>query len=621
MAGSQLLRSLAAGEIESAQLPQTFESLEREAPAFQPEDFRQVFDDLTSAITTGVVDAHFDRFWDTLIVIMSNAIVHHAASQALDMARQGVQYCKTTSQPASNLRKWYTTLAIIHTEANQPIESIDAHLKARELAIQLGEPKTEASCLVNVMPALLQLGLYAEGAAIGADVQARAWDLLTETEERPLRSGLLVNLAECDLGRHRYDEALRSARKAFDIYPAPTTSAGKSRKLTRIAILAKALACLGRYAEAFDVLQEADRVGEAGDRGLLVMAEARGVVLGRVGRHEEAIEILETTIDRFRHGGRLRELRAILARVYEGAGRFEDARRCFSQLSAEVREDRVQGIQAKLREARPNLATEPSITFDGYKSRVDAAAAEAAHFDLSAGMLQRLADMALLQIDQSGTRAYRVAKLAALVFLETGASIGECSWLETAARLIDVGYAELPPNILSRPAKLTPAETDLVQHHAEAGSHFIGHDTPALTRAARLVRSHHERWDGRGYPDHLAGDAIPIEARVVALADSFDALTHARPWRPAVGIHESLQIIEDAAGTQFDPQLTPQFSRLVSRLSREHPSLDDFLARGAAGTPAVSMRGRLLSSLRVDAALGTLRVDAQLQPAPEAPQA
>jgi HD-GYP domain-containing protein (c-di-GMP phosphodiesterase class II) len=127
--------------------------------------------------------------------------------------------------------------------------------------------------------------------------------------------------------------------------------------------------------------------------------------------------------------------------------------------------------------------------------------------------------------------------------------------------LHDVGKVAVPDAILFKPGPLTPEEQALMSRHPQIGSEILRH-IDFLDEAKVVVRHHHERWDGSGYPDALDGEAIPVHARVFAVADALDALTTDRPYRPAVGWQEARRIIRHAAGSQFDPTIVAAYDSL-----------------------------------------------------------
>lgn len=128
--------------------------------------------------------------------------------------------------------------------------------------------------------------------------------------------------------------------------------------------------------------------------------------------------------------------------------------------------------------------------------------------------------------------------------------------LEWAALLHDMGKTAVPPELLRKPEPLADAEWAIVKQHPSVGERIV-RAVPALDRVGLCVRHHHERWDGSGYPDRLAGRAIPLHARIIALVDAYETMRAGRPYRAPQGYEEAAQDLRCHAGTQFDPDLVP----------------------------------------------------------------
>ena len=165
----------------------------------------------------------------------------------------------------------------------------------------------------------------------------------------------------------------------------------------------------------------------------------------------------------------------------------------------------------------------------------------------------------------TGKHAERVAAYA----LEIGAAVGQ-RWLgnpeiEFGFLLHDIGKVAIPDSILHKPEPLTPQERELIQQHPLTGWEIV-RQVDFLGAASDVVRHHHERWDGAGYPDRLKGEDIPLTARVFAVADTLDALTTTRPYRPASPIAEARALIQDARGSQFDPSIVDAFAEMPNEV-------------------------------------------------------
>jgi putative nucleotidyltransferase with HDIG domain len=159
----------------------------------------------------------------------------------------------------------------------------------------------------------------------------------------------------------------------------------------------------------------------------------------------------------------------------------------------------------------------------------------------------------------------RVADYACLIARDAGLSDWELTWFRMGAFLHDVGKMEVPAEILNKPGQLTPEERAVMERHPLAGDEMLASvEFPWDVRA--MVRSHHERWDGAGYPDRLAAEAIPLAARILRVADIFDALTTVRSYRRSLTPEQALKLMEDDEGG-FDPALFAIFRELFPRIA------------------------------------------------------
>jgi response regulator RpfG family c-di-GMP phosphodiesterase len=182
-------------------------------------------------------------------------------------------------------------------------------------------------------------------------------------------------------------------------------------------------------------------------------------------------------------------------------------------------------------------------------------------------MLRRLALAAEYRDDNTPEHTERVAALAARLGQRLGLSELAITHIRHAAPLHDVGKIAIPDSILLKPGRLSAAEFEVVKTHAEAGARVLAEaDSELLEVAENIARSHHERWDGTGYPDGLAGADIPLVGRLVHVADVFDVLVHERPYKEAFSVEDAAAEIAGGAGTQFDPEVVEAFADLGPRV-------------------------------------------------------
>lgn len=171
-------------------------------------------------------------------------------------------------------------------------------------------------------------------------------------------------------------------------------------------------------------------------------------------------------------------------------------------------------------------------------------------------VVMRLAQAAELRDEDTGEHTFRVGRNAAAIAYCLGWSEAEVKVIYLAARLHDVGKIGISDTILLKPGKLTDDEFELMRQHTVIGAKMLSNGQSALLRMAeKIALAHHERWDGNGYPNKIAGEAIPIAARIVSVADVLDALTHSRPYKKAWTVEETLAEIERNSGRQFDPNI------------------------------------------------------------------
>jgi hypothetical protein len=186
-------------------------------------------------------------------------------------------------------------------------------------------------------------------------------------------------------------------------------------------------------------------------------------------------------------------------------------------------------------------------------------------------IVHRLARVVEFRDSDTGGHVERMSRYSVLIAQELGWSPEHCHELRLAAALHDVGKVAVPDGILLKPGRLTAEERQIMQRHCRAGFDMLtGSDSTLLNLGAEIALTHHERYDGAGYPSGLRGEDIPLEGRIVAVADVFDALTSARVYKEAIAIPDAVQIIADGCATQFDPAVVNAFLRQIDRVTALH---------------------------------------------------
>jgi len=176
--------------------------------------------------------------------------------------------------------------------------------------------------------------------------------------------------------------------------------------------------------------------------------------------------------------------------------------------------------------------------------------------------LQRLLQAAGYRDDNTYEHTQRVGLLAARLARELGLPDRDVSLIGHAAPLHDIGKIAIPDSILLKPGKLTEEEFEVIKTHAVLGARVLaGGGSDLYAAAERIARHHHERWDGAGYPLGLSGEAIPIAARIVHVADVYDVLVHERPYRDSLTPAAAAREITEGAGSDFDPKVVEVFAK------------------------------------------------------------
>ena len=182
-------------------------------------------------------------------------------------------------------------------------------------------------------------------------------------------------------------------------------------------------------------------------------------------------------------------------------------------------------------------------------------------------IVRRLGRAAEFRDNETGMHIIRMSKISALIGQGSGLDLEQCEMLLNASPMHDIGKIGIPDHVLLKPGKLDPAEWEIMKTHARIGADILaGHESELLEMARVIALTHHEKWDGTGYPQGLAEKAIPLPGRIVALADVFDALTSVRPYKKAWSVDEAVRFIEENSSKHFDPQLVTVFTQSLDAI-------------------------------------------------------
>ena len=518
------------------------------------------------------------------------------------------------------MRKAATILGAMHADTGNTSGAVECYSQALELLRELNDPVAECRVWTNLGVALMYAAQYDQAIACYEHVI----DLAKTSEELfQFRAAAFANVALCCLHMEDFSRGLRAAEISINESTEPANAAEMLSRVIRECNYCRLLLEVDNIPKAVEHAEVAKHYAELSKsaRAEIITSTIEGLCEVYGGKVDVGISRLTTTLEKARvYRSALRETLTALIKAYELIGQPDRALIYLREMIEVNRQAQqancLQHLKLHLDGLGADAPQGDPATF--HLKRREAAlkgkVAERELFLARIEMLERLAVTAELRDDSTGEHSYRVGKLAALLGHEFGCDDDTCFMIEMAARLHDVGKIGVPDAILLKPDKLNAAEQEVMRSHSTVGAELLSKSNiPHMQMAEEIARHHHEWWDGTGYPARLSGTAIPLAARITALADVFDALTHKRPYKPAWTIDDALQEISKLKGRQFEPELTDLFLVLVARLRRTHAELDSYLGQAAQQSPFLQARARIWQALekgRGDTASGS-RLDLQ----------
>jgi len=524
---------------------------------------------------------------------------------ALPPASQAVEFSRRLSD-AQLLRKALTFLGVMRMETGNLPGATESYSEALEIARSLVDLGAEAPVWNNLGLALQNAAQYSD--ALQCFERAA---LLAERSETFafVEIHALSNIASCALHLHDVRSGVKAVRKAIELNPTPQTASDCLARVSAECIYSRLLLGVGEVENAAEHCEIARRY--AAQSPTARADYMASMTSGLVDVHSRNVDIgltrLKKALEQARQSVRSEVPDALSACVagYETAGQPDVALVYLHELLALNKDARGAQVLMHHREhvAQLEQLAQPAKTIDRTLAvHQDKLRYQLGDRELTRNrmlLLEQQSVAAELHDDATGEHCYRVGRLASILGKEIGLEEDVCFLIDLAARLHDIGKLVVPDAILLKPGKLTPGEFEIMQTHTTAGADILAKsNVPQMHIAEEIARHHHEKWDGSGYPMKLAGTAIPIAARVTALADVFDALTHVRPYKKAWSVRESLEEIQSLRGRQFDPELTDVFLKLVPSLQRQHGDLDEYLAVEAKTSPFIQARKQIAAALK-----------------------
>jgi len=545
---------------------------------------------------TAHAEARMACLWESGVFLFSN---QHDVD-ALECGRQLMALARQLGAKFW-LRRSYTLQGIALSHIGDSGEALLQFSHAVELAKQEKDIEAQSGILINIGNALNYAGLYREAIPyLREAIELSRRHTSASACELPA----LCNLAQSYQYLGEYSIAFRVIDECLERSTEPIDAFAAFGRVVREATYVHLALELGKLEaarlHAKTCFQFAQRSGTKRAEFISRVSSALCEIHG--GDVSKGLMKLEAALAQAGDVGSIEHSDALtaLVRAYDHALQPEQALQHLRNLLLGIRQSRERGITSLLAldpVIHADLKTADSADLQELsycEARLRAQVAERELINSRIEMLERLAVTADLKEEQSGEHGYRVGKLAGLMGRELGWASATCQALELAARLHDIGKIAVPDRILLTSDALKEEERRLMSVHTTVGAELLAKSQiPQLRLAEEIARHHHEWWNGEGYPSRLIGKRIPTHARIVALADVFDALTHGRPFSRPWSIERALLEIANRKNTQFDPELADLFITLIGRLRAEHSNLDEYLGRAGRNSPFLQARSKI----------------------------
>ena len=549
--------------------------------------------------------AHADTRMTCLLDCISFFYTNDVYSMALPAVRVLDGLAKQ-AQIKQWIRKAESAGGVIHADLGNVAEAVTRLSNALGIARELGDLPGEISSLNNLGTALTYGGLYKEAIRCceRAALLARSNPNEPLVAEWNMEMTALNNMAQGHYYLGDFEAGYRVIARCLSMSSEPSNAfAATCRSIREFTYVLLALE-LGHISGASDHADICRKYAQrAGVRARALAEIAVGICEVYRGHWDRGLSILELSLQENGHPGSLRtDALLALVKAFDEVGQPGRALTYIREVLHQIKAARVKAAMALLSIGNAIEISDPTASFESddlaamklIEATLRARAAEQEVISTRIETLERLSIAADLKEEASGEHGYRVGRLSSLVAKDLGWSDEACQALDLAARLHDIGKIGMPDSILLKSSDLLASERHFLDAHATVGAELLSKSGIRHFRLAEEVaRFHHEWWDGGGYPFKLAGERIPPHARIVALADVFDALTHGRPYAEPWPAERALEEIRSRRGTQFDPQLTDRFIEIVGRLQSQHASLDAALGTSAGTSTFVRARNNI----------------------------
>lgn len=595
-------------EFDSEGLAELVTQLRSELPALLKSPSDDDFKVLVQAARLIAFSQHPEPVPICISILLDVAAAHVPRGRAIEgipMVERALDLA-TDHGLKKELRRACSVYALLSTDVGIPARGVEYALRAAVIAHELDDQMGIAAAFSNMTAALYTMGLYRETISVALRVIKRF-------KPNPNCGSFVAiartNMASAALALQHFPLAAESAKEACESLGLPRDSLGVLNRVIGEGVWLKSAMGLRDEETVAERLKMIRSLSDAFKSPRLQLnrelAEAAHEIYA--GNLTVAVaKLLEMLKHSKKMPGIYRDNLVLLVRAYEKGHDHAGALIYLGELVEFLGKSQVAAVRSKLEVIRERVQT-PMPGKDDARAVIMAIqkipGSQKEEIEVPESLyrdaLERLAVSAELREDSFGRHAYRVGRLTGLLANSLGYGHKFSEDVELAARLHDIGKLGIPDGLLMKPGKLTDAEFMVMQRHTTIGAQILQQCShPAFRLAEQISLHHHEKWDGTGYPKALRGDAIPEVARIAALADVYDALTHARAYKHAWTHTEAVLEIERTSGTHFEPRMVTAFVKLVDHLRRSHGDrFDDYLAEAGNHSSFIQARDKMHAML------------------------
>jgi putative two-component system response regulator len=515
----------------------------------------------------------------------------------LEPAANAVGAARALGEPAL-MRRALTFQGILLADTGNIPNAIECYAEALDISQRIEDRVGEGAVWNNLGAAFLYAAQYADS----IQASRRTIELAEHVPELAgVRNLALSNIALASLHSEDFETGLASAQEGIQSAGEPHTADQLLSRVHSESHYSRLLLEVNSLQQAKERCEIAKRYAaqSCSQRAEQAASIAEGLYEVYAGKIDIGLSRLQGALERARiMKSTLRDSLIAMVKAYDLCGKPQLALVHLRELLHVTRKSQQEKALLHHRLHLQAMGFDPAAVEADLLAISPSTPLDRAKVRSQLGLLHRQSIAAELVEDPSGQHVFRVGKLAALLGAELGLDEDTCFMLEMSARLHDIGKIGIPDAILAKRGAINPEQRALIRTHANIGAELLSQSgLPHIQMAVDVARHHHEHWDGAGYPDGIAGGAIPEAARITTLADIFDVLTHDRPYKPAWSRDKALAEIRRLKGGRFDPAMTEVFIGLVERLAREVEDLDAFLAEEAKESSFIQARQKIAAAL------------------------